>query len=300
MNALADRFIFMLLLSSLVFVSCGDDTEEDEEDTAIDQQDVIIDRHSDSLNDVVIDGETVYRYPRFSKFYSDTRFEYYYLWHQCFQYGENHGGKLIVQSRNDGIVEHHNLDDLDGDTLVSGSDQSITVPRITVEGRFWGCFVKAVFSGRVTCRGDLSYERSYNDKWGDLTGTTRTAWDCSLTQPRPSDPTKKLRYKQQVACEGLLMNPPNSDQGENCEVRSWEYSVDDWGAISVNGASALFDHDSHLGAIDGLDDWDASCCREQGGDQETVNYLKIYEASTMAMKQAMLAVWSEAGLLWGP
>ena len=301
MNTSIDRFIYLLLVLSLVAVGCGDDDDDDNDDDNTEQQEVIIDRHSDSLSDVIVDGETVYRYPRVSQFYGDSRFEYYYLWYQCFQYGEDHGGKLIVQSRSDGIVEQHNLEDLEGDTLRAEDDPDIEISRIrSVEGRFWGCFIKATFSGRVSCRGDLRYEKSYNNKWGDLNGTTRISWECSLTQPTPSDPTKRLRYKQQVACEGLLMNPPDSDQTDNCEVRSWEYSVNDWGSISVDGAPALFDPDSHLSSIDGIDDWDTSCCRETGGDQETINYLKIYEASTMSMKQAMLAAWSQASRLWAP
>lgn len=195
MGALADRFIYMLLVSSLVFVSCGDD--EDDDDTDNDQQEVVVDRFSESLSDVVIDGETVYRYPRFSQYFgNDSRFEHYYLWYQCFQYGDDLGGKLIVESRSQDLVSQHNLEDLDGETLRSEDDPDIEISKIqSVEGRFWGCFIKATFSGRVTCRGDLRYEKSYNDKWGDLTGTTRTSWECSLAQPTPTDPTKRLLHQ---------------------------------------------------------------------------------------------------------
>lgn len=304
MGVSADRFILLLLLSSLFLVNCGDeDDDDDDQQTAEEEKISDINPFSDSLNDVVIDGENIYRFPRFSQFFSDNRFEYYWLYYQCFQYGEDHGGKLIVQSYNGGVVDQHNLEDLDGDMLRSEDDPDIMVPRISsIEGRFWGCYIAGNFGKArgVSCSGNLQYEKSYSDKWGDLTGTTRVMWECKFRQPNPLDPTKRLRYKQQVACEGLLMNPPNSDQTDNCEVRRWQYAVDDWGSIEANGSSALFDPDSHLGSIDGLDEWDSSCCRQQGGDEEIINWLKIYEASTMSMKQSVLAVWAQASQLWSP
>lgn len=301
------KFFLMMLLSSAMFIACGDDVDTEFVEEVVERRVGDIDRASS--DGVILDAEEIFGgdtsvdqaieetirdarngdfdldidelsssidFPVVGDYLDDYRLAFYDLHYQCFERG-NSRSRGTIESRRDGNRQ------LATNNLRSSLSRTAT-----------GCNMELLFSGGVRCLGSLRYSglsSSFNnDRWDSGHGNTDLKWVCAM-RDRDST-TRRLDYSQHVRCRGSLSEPPNDSQIDDCRVRFYDFDLRRYSSWSTSRAEdALYDAAEHLDDIHS-ENWNENCCRDRYGYSQ--NYREIFEVGTIVMKKSMMAIWSRA------
>lgn len=299
------KIFFVMLLTLVMFVACGDDVEEVEQRLSDIENRTLSESESDG---VILDAEDIFGgdssvdeaieetirearngdfdidinelssstdFPVVSDYLDDYRLAFYDLHYHCFERG-NSRSRGTIESRRDGNRQ------LSTNNFRSSFSRTAT-----------GCNVELLFSGGVRCLGSLRYSglsSSFNDRWDSDRGNTDLKWVCAMRDRDSS--ARRLDYHQHVRCQGSLSEPPNNSQIDDCRVRFYDFDLRRHSSWSTSKTEdALYDADEHLDDIHS-ENWNENCCRDSYGYSQ--NYRNIFEIGTIVMKKSMIAIWSRS------